>query len=56
LVLQAHLKSEYTHAAVITSVDPLKITHATKEGVHELDLISYIGKHAQLSYAFLAGG
>lgn len=56
LLLQAHLKSEYTHAAVVTSVDPLKITHATKEGVHELDLMSYIAKHTELSYAFLSWG
>jgi len=54
--LKAHLKSEYTHAAVITSVDPLEITHATAEGVHVMPLMGYIAKRKLLSYAVIAGG
>lgn len=54
--LRAHLKAEHTHAAVITSVEPLEITHATKDGVHTTPLMSYIAKHKLLSYAVIAGG
>ncbi len=56
LALQAHVKDEMTHAAVVTSVDPLQITHATKQWVHTMSLMSYIANHQKMSYAVITGG
>lgn len=56
IVLQTVVKSQHTHAAVITNVNPLEITHATKDWVHTSPLMEYIGHHKVLSYTVIAGG
>lgn len=54
--IQTVVWSDWTHSAMITSLNPLEITHASSEWVNTIPLIDYLTKYKMITYSIIQWG